>query len=113
MVELSCDGGEIGSGGGGMTGDDVAPPSGGVAVDIAGAILDSVGIDGVDVLDRAGANSSSIELPAPIVITPPQTEQRARRPNSGIFVGSTRKSDRHSGQETFTSPPSLWPSRAE
>ena len=27
-----------------------------------------------------GANSSSIELPAPIVITPPQTEQRARTP---------------------------------
>ncbi len=53
-----------------------------------------------------GANSSSIELPAPTVITPPQTEQRARTPAEGTFAGSTRKTERHSGQETFNFPPS-------
>ena len=37
-----------------------------------------------------------------IVITPPQTEQRARTALDGIFAGSTRKTERHSGQETFT-----------
>src|SRR5436305_1049634 len=50
---------------------------------------------------RDGANSSSIELPAPTVMTPPHTEQRARMPAEGIFVGSTRKTERHSGHETF------------
>jgi hypothetical protein len=53
----------------------------------------------------AGPNSSSIELPAPRMITPPHTEQRARTPVAGIRVGSTRNTERHSGQETFTSPP--------
>jgi hypothetical protein len=39
----------------------------------------------------AGAKSSSMgALPAAIVITPPQTEQRARTPAAGIFAGSTR-----------------------
>ena len=52
-----------------------------------------------------GPNSSSIELPAPSMITPPHTEQRARRPVAGIFVGSTRNTERHSGHETFTCPP--------
>jgi len=53
------------------------------------------------------ANSSSIELPAPTAMTPPQTEQRARTPAAGIFDGSTRKTDRHSGHETFTYRPPL------
>jgi hypothetical protein len=97
MVELSPAGGEIGSGAGGMTGGAAAAPVDGVDMAIAEAILDSAGVVLADAsLARAGANSSSIELPAPIVITPPQTEQRARRPSSGIFAGSTRKTDRHS-----------------
>jgi hypothetical protein len=113
MVELSAAGGEIGTGAGGVAGAVAAAPIDGVDVAIAGANLDSAGVDRAEAsLDRVGANSSSIELPTPIVITPPQTEQRARRPSSGIFVGSTRKTDRHSGHETFTSPPSLGPSRA-
>jgi hypothetical protein len=50
----------------------------------------------------AGANSSSIGAPAPTMITPPQTEQRARTPPDGTFVGSTRNTELHSGHETFT-----------
>jgi len=46
-----------------------------------------------------------MEAPAAIVITPPQTEQRARIDVEGILLGSTRKIERHSGQETFTIPP--------
>lgn len=52
-----------------------------------------------------GPNSSWIDESTPTVITPPQTEQRARTPSGGTFDGSTRKTDLHSGQETFTSPP--------
>jgi len=112
-VELSAALGGVGSGAGGLAGTAAAAPIDGVDMAVAGANLDSAGVDRADAsLYPVGANSSSIELPAPIVITPPQTEQRARRPSSGIFAGSTRKTDRHSGHETFTSPPSLGPSRA-
>jgi len=58
-----------------------------------------------DVAAEFDENSSSIEEPAEIVITPPQTEQRARTAADGTFAGSTRKTERHSGQETFTCPP--------
>ena len=51
------------------------------------------------------AKSSSIEAPSEIVMTPPQTEQRARIAVEGTLLGSTRKTDRHSGQDTFTCPP--------
>jgi hypothetical protein len=114
----------IGRGGTGGTNGGVAGRTTGRAaaggVSVRGGVGDALGATGVMGATGAdatagcgvGANSSSIELPAPIVMTPPQTEQRARRPNAGIFVGSTRNTDRHSGQETFTSPPSLWPNRA-
>mgnify|MGYP001555770969 CR=1 FL=1 len=45
--------------------------------------------------------SSSMRPRSPIAITPPHTEQRARTPASGIFAGSTRKTELHSGQVTF------------
>lgn len=51
-------------------------------------------------------NSSSIEVSDVTVMTPPQTEQRARTFVAGSLAGSTRNTLRHSGQETFTSPPS-------
>ena len=51
---------------------------------------------------RSLPNSSTTDGPAPTVITPPHTEQRARIPDDGILVGSTRNTDRHSGHETFT-----------
>jgi hypothetical protein len=49
-----------------------------------------------------GANSSSIGAPAPTMMTPPQTEHRARTPPDGTFAGSTRNTELHSGHETFT-----------
>lgn len=57
--------------------------------------------------DETGApmKSSMLAVVPPIVITPPQIEQRARAPLSGTFAGSMRKTERHSGQATFTSPP--------
>lgn len=42
---------------------------------------------------------------APTEITPPHTEHRARTPAAGTFAGSTRKTDRHSGQLTFIAIP--------
>ena len=58
--------------------------------------------------DAAGAptKSSMLTSAPPIVITPPQMEQRARAPASGTFAGSMRNTERHSGQATFTCPPS-------
>jgi hypothetical protein len=61
-----------------------------------------------------GAREKSLRASAPaaIVSTPPHTEQRARTLVPGIFPGSTRKTDRHSGQVTFmTSPPPAPPRR--
>ena len=58
---------------------------------------------------RAGAAAEELRaksIPAPdggeTVITPPHTEHRARTPASGILAGSTRKTELHSGQVTFT-----------
>jgi hypothetical protein len=59
----------------------------------------------IDDVAVSGANSSSIGFPAPMVITPPHTEHRARIPAVGIRAGSTRKMERHSGHETFTYQP--------
>ena len=61
-----------------------------------------------------GANSSSEVVAGAMVITPPHTEHRARTDTAGILAGSTRNTDRHSGQETFTrypprAPPSAIP----
>lgn len=52
-----------------------------------------------------GVNSSAAAGAAPsrlMAITPPQTAHRARTDVPGILAGSMRKTDRHSGQETFT-----------
>lgn len=50
----------------------------------------------------AFAGSSSPQLTAaPTGIKPPQIEHRARIERLVIFAGSSRKTDRHSGQETF------------
>lgn len=46
-------------------------------------------------------NSSPQLTAAPTGISPPQTEQRARIDTLVIFAGSSRKTVRHSGQETF------------
>ncbi len=73
-----------------------------------GGAADTAANAGADVDDEvaAPANSARASSPPAIVITPPHTEQRARTLADGTFDGSTRKIDRHSGQETFmTSPP--------
>jgi len=40
-------------------------------------------------------------VPPLMAITPPQTEHRARTPVDGTLAGSTRNTERHSGQLTF------------
>jgi hypothetical protein len=39
-------------------------------------------------------------VPPDTTMMPPQTEQRARTPVAGTLAGSTRNTDRQSGQET-------------
>ena len=73
-----------------------------------GGAADAAANAGADVDDAVAtpANSARASMPPAIVITPPHTEHRARTRADGTFDGSTRKIDRHSGQETFmTSPP--------
>jgi hypothetical protein len=52
---------------------------------------------------EAGVTEIGSEPPA-MAMTPPHTEQRARTPVAGTFAGSTRKTDRQSGQETVIVP---------
>jgi hypothetical protein len=95
---------------------DAAPPAGGADgigrfggtdAELAGAPLPN----GVPVRGGAGdwgvdgANSSRTDAAGVTVIRPPHTAQRARTSADGNLLGSTRKTDRHSGQVTFTSPP--------
>lgn len=55
-----------------------------------------------DLTGTGTAGSSSPQLTAaPTGISPPQIEQRARIDTLVILAGSRRKTDRHSGQETF------------
>ncbi len=49
----------------------------------------------------APANSARESAAPAMVITPPQIEQRARTLVPGTFAGSTRNTERHSGQVTF------------
>jgi hypothetical protein len=85
------------------TGGGHAPAAGDAGV-VARA---RTGFTPTGVLPSAGAAaeetcSSSPQLTAaPTGISPPQTEQRARIDTLVIFAGSTRNTERHSGQETF------------
>lgn len=54
-----------------------------------------------------GWRSSPQFTAAPTGISPPQTEQRARIDTLVILAGSSRKTDRHSGQDTFIGSASL------
>lgn len=87
-----------------------------------GAAPAAVGADDIGVGARAGtggafeaagvgdaANSVPSCALRAIAITPPQTEHRARTLAAGTLSGSTRKTERHSGQTTFI--PSLRSSR--
>ncbi len=61
------------------------------------ALAGAAAANGVD----ADGRSSPQFTAAPTGINPPQTEQRARIDTLVIFAGSSRKTERHSGQETF------------
>ena len=105
--------------GAGRGGTAIGPGADGVGADIGlgtdGAACS--GITGVGAVPRLrvgmrsvddGVNSSAAS-PGPsfdIVITPPQTAHRARTIGPAIFAGSIRNTERHSGQATFTGPPS-------
>lgn len=52
--------------------------------------------DGVALREDVAANSSPPRSPPSIVMTEPQTEQRARTLDAGIRAGSTRNTERHS-----------------
>jgi len=56
----------------------------------------------------AAANAPSDEMG----MTPPQTEHRARTPVTGTRAGSTRNTERHSGQTMFTGSPRRPPTRS-
>ncbi len=73
----------------------------GVGTELGARLGDGAPSD-MGVAAGAGANSSSIGAPAPTMMTPPHTEQRARTPPDGTFAGSTRNTELHSGHETFT-----------
>ena len=84
--------------------DAAAPEGAGVPA------LASTGFTPDGVLPMAGADDvaagetwrSSPQLTAaPTGMSPPHTEQRARMATLVIFAGSSLKTDRHSGQETF------------
>lgn len=123
-------GGAIGAGGGGAAGRGAtggagaatgAGGAGGIGRGGTGAGAGGagrIGIAGVGALPNvigtgrgavapisAGVNSSTAPVPSfDTVITPPHTAQRARTSAPGTLAGSTRKTERHSGQATFTRP---------
>ncbi len=80
----------------------VGGDTGGAAIETRGGTGAALGAAGVR---RAalGVKSARASPPAAMVITPPQTEQRARTLAEGILAGSTRKTERHSGHTTFMS----------
>ena len=60
------------------------------------------GRDDVRLAASCGVAKSSVQLRAAVIgMIPPHTEQRARTPGPGTRAGSTRKTDWHSGHETF------------
>jgi hypothetical protein len=72
--------------------------------------LDSIGFTPTGVEPSAGApvvddcetwSSSPQFTAAPTGMSPPHTEQRARIDTLVILAGSSRNTDRHSGQDTF------------
>ena len=85
---IGCGGVGIETGGRGGSGAETDGRWRGGVADVCGAGADAV-------------KSSSMRPRSPMPITPPHTEHRARTPASGIFAGSTRKTELHSGQVTF------------
>lgn len=91
----ACAGIEVAGVGIGGTGPDILPDG----PDVRGGVTSAALATGAAAM--AGAKSVRWSAPADTVITPPQIEQRARIAVPGNFAGSTRKTERHSGQVTF------------
>ncbi|MCX5762060.1 MAG: hypothetical protein NTW72_11270 [Gemmatimonadetes bacterium] len=95
---------------------DARPGMRGMVIGSGTGAIGRTGVGGIDmrgVNDAGGAVTPLWTAGAAIEMTPPHTEQRARTPTVGTFEGSTRKTDRQSGHETFTAaPPQRWPRRA-
>lgn len=70
-----------------------------VGAGIAGELSDGVANADCTTPADAGVTITG-NVPPLIAIIPPHTEQRARTPLAGTFAGSTRKTDRQSGQDT-------------
>jgi hypothetical protein len=98
-AEGAC--GEAGAEFGGGAALVAAAPGAAVVVAGRGAAVVVVACVGADGAVDAEAKSAGCSAPRAIVITPPQTEQRARTLVDGSLSGSTRKTERHSGQTTF------------
>ena len=81
--------------------DSAPPATTGARGDVAGEPLPERPRD----TESAGSSGAPMSSPqftlSPTEITAPQMEQRARSVVLVILAGSTRKSDRHSGQATF------------
>jgi len=91
-----------GRGAGGAGGAAAAADAGGTARVITG-VSALLMVSGTGVGMRAPGVNSSGELPSrAIARTPPHTAQRARTEAPGMRDGSMRKTERQSGQETFT-----------
>lgn len=91
---------ETTSGAGGATG---VGATGAAATGAGGATGATGAAGGADVSMRAGVEANSVRASTPPVMemTPPHTTHRARTFADGSFAGSTRKTERHSGQVTF------------
>jgi hypothetical protein len=80
-----------------------------VAVEDAGVRRDRIGLTPAGVPRSAAAGTGAAEpwrsspqlTAAPTGMRPPHTEQRALIETLVIFAGSSRKTERHSGQDTF------------
>ena len=102
---LGCADGAAGRGGIGGMGGCGGAAARGCATGCCAAGGGAVGRGGATGLGAAAAGCVLADGDSlPMVITPPQTEQRARTPVGGILVGSTRNTERHSGHETFIDP---------
>jgi hypothetical protein len=85
---------------------------GGGAIAAAGGAIEGAGeaeAPAIAGVWRDAEKSACALAPAAIVMTPPHTEQRARTLAPAIFSGSTRNTDRHSGQVTFIAFPRRGP----
>ncbi len=119
-----------GCAGGAVAAREKPPVERGIAIGSGTAAIGVMGVGGIetrglvhtglpagatcatDATGATGATGATAAIGAAMAMMPPHTEQRARTPTVGTLDGSTRNTDRHSGHETFTTPPPRLPRRA-